>query len=550
MLGYHFMNLALHALSAVMVAIILRRLAVPGALLAAAIFALHPVQAESVAWITEQKNTLSGVFYLGAMLAYLRFDQTRKTSWYLGALGLFSLGMLCKTVIATLPGAMLVIFWWQRGRLSWKNDVLPLAPFLLLGAGGGMVTAAWELKNNGCDGPEFIFTPAERLLLAGRSVCFQFSKLVWPAQLTFIYPRWSLNAHAWWQYLFPLAVATVLVALWAVRRWTRAPLAAALFFVGTLFPVLGFFNLFTFRYSFVADHYQYLACLGIIALASAAAVSLVERWRGWGKLAAYGLCLAMLTTLAGLSFRQSEMYADAQTLYRAIVTRNPDCWMAHSNLGALLANSGKLDEAIVHYKRALEIKPDYAEASYNLGNALADRGEIDEAIIRFRKALEIDPFYAEAHNNLAAALIRVRRFDEAIFHFQKALEINPQATEARANIAVALSLMNNAAWTMATSPESSLRNGAEAVKLAQGAVELSRGQEPGLLGTLAAAYAETGRFPEAVRAARAALELAVKQNKQSLAESIRAKIRLYEAGTPFRESPSPPPNTSPAQPIH
>ncbi len=275
-LGYHLVNIFLHATAAFLVALILRRLAIPGAYLAAAIFALHPVQAESVAWIAEQKNTLSAVFYLAAMLAYLHFDQTRRMPLYWWALGLFLLAIFSKTVTATLPGGLLVIFWWQRGRLSWKGDVLPLVPFFLLGAGGGMITAWWELKINNCVGPEFQFTLLERVLIAGRAIWFHLWKLCWPTKLTFIYPRWQIDVRAWWQYVFPLGVVALAIGLWSIRRWSRAPLAALLFFAGTLFPVLGFFNLYTFRYSLVANHYQYLASLGAITLAAAGAARQLE----------------------------------------------------------------------------------------------------------------------------------------------------------------------------------------------------------------------------------------------------------------------------------
>jgi hypothetical protein len=196
-LGYHLLNILLHATAALMGAAVLRRLAVPGAYLAAAIFALHPVHVESVAWITEQKNTLSAVFYLGALLTYLRFDRTRTARWYLASLGLFLLALLSKTVTGTLPGAVLVIFWWRRGRLSWRRDVLPVLPFFLLAAAGATITAWWEVAVNRCVGPEYQFTPLERLLIAGRAVWFYGGKLCWPAGLTFIYPRWRIDPSVW-----------------------------------------------------------------------------------------------------------------------------------------------------------------------------------------------------------------------------------------------------------------------------------------------------------------------------------------------------------------
>ena len=340
-LGYHLVNIFLHATAAFLVALILRRLAVPGAYLAAAIFALHPVQTESVAWITEQKNTLSAVLYLGAMLVYLHFDQTRRRPFYWAALGLFVLAVLSKTVTATLPGGLLVIFWWQRGRLSWKEDVLPLVPFLLLGAGGGLITAWWELKLNNCVGPEFQFTAVERLLIAGRAIWFHLGKLCWPTRLTFIYPRWQIDAGAWWQYAFPLGVAALAAGLWSMRRSSRAPLAALLFFAGTLFPVLGFFNLYTFRYSLVANHYQYLASLGTITLAAGSAATLVSGWRPGPRRVGYGACLALLAILAALSWRQSHVYVNVETLYGRIIAENPECSMAHNNLSTILSGAGK-----------------------------------------------------------------------------------------------------------------------------------------------------------------------------------------------------------------
>ena len=406
MLGYHLVNIFWHATAAFLVALILRRLAFPGAYLAAAIFALHPVQAESVAWITEQKNTLSAVFYLAAMLVYLYFDQTGKKPLYCWALGLFLLAILSKTVTATLPGALLVIFWWQRGRLSWKKDVLPLVPFFLLGAGGGMITAWWELKINNCVGPEFEFTLVERLLIAGRAIWFHLWKLCWPTDLTFIYPRWQIDPAAWWQYLFPLGVMGLVVGLWSIRRRTRAPLAALLFFGGTLFPVLGFFNLYTFRYSLVANHYQYLASLGPIILAAAGAALLFARWQPWPRRAGYAVSLVMLAVLAGLTWRQSQMYGDIETLYGKTIAENPDCWLAHGNLGVVLAGRGQVDEAIAHYRKSLEIKPDYALSHYNLGAAFAHLGRIDEAMAHYQKAVEIQPDYVEAHYNLGVAFVR------------------------------------------------------------------------------------------------------------------------------------------------
>jgi protein O-mannosyl-transferase len=396
--------------------------------------------------------------------------------------------------------------------------------------------------------------------------------------------------------------------------------------------VLGFCNVYPFIYSFVADHFQYLASLGIITLIAAGLALALDRWGLWHRPAGYALCLTLLAPLAALTWRQCQVYTDVETLYSATIDGNPTCWMAHNNLGmtlaargrldeaidhyrevlnlrprcelaynnlgVALARRGRLDEAIDHYQKALEIRPDYAEAHNNLGNALAKRGQtddaidhyqkalktrpdyasahnnlgvslagrgrLDEAIDHYRSALKIRPDYAEAHNNLGNALAKRGRLDDAIDHYQSALKIRPEYAEAHANLAAAhyrqgrfldavehwrdalrsepnrIVVLNQLAWVLATCPDASVRNGAEAVELAQRAVQLSNAQQPAVLDTLAAAYAEAGQFPQAVQTVRKALDLATRQNDQVLVKSISAKIAIYEAGAPYRDTPSSP----------
>ncbi len=444
-LGYHLMNIFLHATAALLVALVLRRLKIPGAYLAAAIFALHPVHVESVAWITEQKNTLSAVFYLGAALAYLRFDQNRGRAWYLAALGLFVLALASKIVTVTLPVALLVIFWWQRGRLSWRRDVLPLMPFFLIGVVAGVFITWVERKVVGAEGPDFALTVVQRCLLPGRVIWFYLGKLCWPADLRFMYPRWEINPGVWWQYLFPLVLLMLVGLLWWLSRWWRGPLAGLLFFVGALFPVLGFLNVYWFVFSYVADHFQYLASLGIIALAAAGAALLLARWRLWGRPGGYTVCLVLLAILGSLTWQQSRMYSDVDTLYQTVIAENPNCWLAHGNLGMILAGRGQVDKAMANYRKALEIRPDYPEAYYNLGVALSECGRLDEAIVNYRKALEIKPGYAAAYNNLGAALAGRRQFDEAIASCRKALAIEPNDAGTYNNLGMALA--GAGAWT-------------------------------------------------------------------------------------------------------
>jgi protein O-mannosyl-transferase len=555
--GYHLLNILLHCTSALLLVRILRLLQIPGAWLAAAIFALHPIQVESVAWISELKNMLSGVFYFGSLLAYLKFHQSRNLRFYLAALILFGFGLLSKTVIATLPAALLVILWWKGGKLSWKEDILPLVPFFLLGTAAGLFTAWVERNLVGANGSDFNYSIIERSLIAGRAIWFYLDKLFWPLDLIFVYPRWQVSQTAWWQYLFPTAVLLLLAVLIGLSRRWRGPLAGFLFFIGTLFPALGFFNVYPFRYSLVADHFQYLAGLGMMVLV-ASGIDLELR-RGQLRLHPTGsiLCGTLLATLAILTWQQSAMYTNIGTLWRTTIERNPKAWMAHDNLGALLLREGQVDEAIVHFRKAVEIdanqaepqanlgnallqkgelddavaqyfkalalKPNSAEVHYNLGNALLRKGQTDGAIAEYEKALAILPDYADVHNNLGIVLFQKGDVDQAIAHYQRALEINPQDVQARANLA----------WTLATSPQTSLMK-ILAVKLAQQANERTGGANPTILRILAAAFAQAGRFSEAVATAERSLQLATVQNNVPLAEALRAEIGLYQNASPYR----------------
>lgn len=439
-LGYHLTNVALHVAAACLVVAVMRRLALEGAWLAGFLFALHPVCVESVAWIAEQKNTLSAVFYLGAALAYLHFDRTRRRSPYFLALGLFILALLSKTVTATLPAALLVVFWWQRGRLSWKRDAGPLVPWFALGGLAGLFTSWVERKYTGAEGADFALTLVERCLVAGRAIWFYLGKLLWPRNLMLIYPRWTVNSALWWQYLFPLAVLALAVGLWLASKWRRGPLAGFLVFSGTLFPVLGFLNVFPFLFSWVADHYQYLATLGIIIPAASGLTLGVGRLPLAWRRPAPVLALALVATLGILTWSQSALYQDGETLFQAAVARNPAAWMAHNNLGSVLSDMpGRMGEAISHLETALRLKPDYAMAHYNLASALLETGRMPEAIAEFEAALRFNPDYVAAHYNLGTVLLQVPgRSADGISHLEAALRIQPDFAEAHANLGGAL----------------------------------------------------------------------------------------------------------------
>src|SRR5260370_11581568 len=381
--GYHIVNLLLHIGCVVLVLRILRRLRIPGAELAAIIFALHPVNVETVAWIAERKNTLSGVFALAATLWDLSFDESRSRRSYALALGLFFLGLLSKAAIVTLPLALLAIFWWKRGTISWRRDVVPLIPLFFFSAASGLMTRWVEYGNIASRATVLALSPIARFLIAGRAFWFYLWKLLWPSNLMFVYPRWEINATVWWQYIFPLAVLGLLALLWSLRRWSRAPLAGVLVYIVLLLPSLGFANIYFFLYSFVADHWQYLACLGIITACASGIVLLAEQFKRWQAWLEPGITLLIGGLLFLLTSQQSRMYNNAETLYRTTIARNPACWLAYDHLGNILYQTNRIPEATELFNRALRIKP--AVAHYSLGNALVQKGRISEAIDQYKQ---------------------------------------------------------------------------------------------------------------------------------------------------------------------
>jgi tetratricopeptide (TPR) repeat protein len=435
--GYHLACLAQHLLAAGLFALLLRRLAVPGAALAAAIFALHPVQVESVAWISEQKNTLSLVLALGAALVYLRFEDTRRRRDYAVASALFAAALLTKSITATLPAALLVLGWWRRGRLDWRTNVAPLLPWLLTGAGAGLFTAWMERHVIGAYGAMSDLGLAERLLLAGRVPWFYLGQLAWPADLGFIYPRWALDPGAAVQWLPAVATVALLAALWAGRRRTRTPLAAGLLFGGLLFPVLGFLDVYPFRYSFVADHFQYHASLVPIALAAA---GLALACRRLPDPLRAGLAVAALAGLALLTAHSTPRFRDAETLYRATLARNPAAAMAHNNLALLLAARGARDEALGHLREALRWRPEDFDAHNNLGLLLTQAGRPAEALPHARRAVHLQPASGEAWNNLGITLAALQRPAEAVVAFRSGLRFRPDSDRLRNNYTKALRL--------------------------------------------------------------------------------------------------------------
>src|SRR6266513_593059 len=595
--GYHWVNLLLHIANALLVWRVLARLQVPGAWLAGAIFALHPMQVESVAWITERKNVLMGFFFLLTLLAWTAYvDERSNRPWrfYGLALILYVLALSAKTTACTLPAALLLILWLQKKPIN-KRRLSQVVPFLIMGIDMGLLAVWWERYHQGTRGVLFTLGPIERILIASRAVWFYLSKLIWPSNLTFIYPKWNISPAHPLDYAWLLAGIVLCAVIYFMRRYVgRSIEVAAAFFVATLSPVLGCIMLYTFRYTFVADHYQYLACIGPIALASAGVVSLADVFKQSRHLV-LSAALCVVAVLVVLTWRQAAMYTDIEALWRTTLARNPGCWMAHNTLGIVLFQKGDTDEAIAHYRTTLEMQPDFWDAEYNLGiallskgqvdeaiahcsnavriapndpdalvalgNALLQKGRIDDAIIYYQKALAMRPDYFLAHHSLGHAFLKKGDLDAAISHCRAALLIQPQNADTHTDLAIALdekgqtaeaiqhyekaleisprsvSALANLAWLMATCSNASFRNGSKAIELAGQANQLLRGTNTLVLRTLAAAYAESGQFGKAIEIARAAMQLAQTQSDNALAAALQQEIALYELSLPYRETP-------------
>lgn len=438
-MGYHVVNMILHSINAFLVYRILTYLRIRGAVAVALVFAVHPVHVESVAWVSERKNVLSGLFYLAAFLSYLKFDDGLGGKHYARSIALFVAALLSKTVTATLPPA-LILARWMRGRAIGVKDLARLAPFFAVGLALGLVTVAWEVKLVGASGEDFALSPLERLLLPGRVSWFYVSKLLAPYDLIFFYRRWVLDASSFIQWLYPAALLGVLAALFFFRkRIGRKPFAGAAFFVLTLFPALGFFNVYPFRNSFVADHFQYLASIGVVALVVGVAARALDLFAGEKSGAcAKGAVAAVVFALSFLSFRQCRIYENQETLWRDTLRKNPAAWMAHVNLGNVLVHTGRQDEGLAHFFRAIELKPGYELPYFNVGNELTKRGLLEEANRYYRKAIELKPDYGNAHYNLANNLYASGRLDVAIAHYEKAVAADPDDALFRINFGNAL----------------------------------------------------------------------------------------------------------------
>lgn len=431
--GYHLTNLLFHAATALVLWRLLARLRIPGAWLAGAFFAVHPVHAESVAWVIELKDILSALFYMAAFHAYLRWEG-RPAGWA-AAQALYLLGILSKSVIVSLPIGIAIALWWRDGRLE-RRHWLPLAAMAAMGAAISLV----DMRNYHSHVVyQSGLSPLDRIALLNRVVFFQGFKALWPSCLMALYPRWDFARDAALHAAIAAGSLALVAGLWAGRaRWGRGPLAAALFFAATVAPPAGLADFGFLSNTFVAHRYQYLAIAGPIALACAgAARGFAARPRLGGAASAF-----ILAILAVMAWRQSLIHENTETLFRSNLAKNPRSAVAHNYVGLADEQRGEFAEAERHFREALSLRADYPEALNNLGALLGERGRIDEAAELFARAVVIQPGDAELQNNLGLARMGQARYAEAAGAFERATALAPGFAEARQNLDHARSFLD------------------------------------------------------------------------------------------------------------
>ncbi len=640
----HATNVVLQALNAVLLWRILLRLGVPGSWVIAALFAMHPVCIASVTWLAERKNTLSMFFYLLSLLFYLRSEPSHQVAsrssfpakvqlggFYWLSFVFFLFGLLSKSSVVILPVVLLLCAWWQRGKIE-RATLIRVAPFFGFALAAGIAT----LVAHHYYAPKFGVLSTEdnlliRTLTAGRAFWFYLGKDILPVGLTMHYPRWVVSVTSPVAYLPALAIVGMFFLFWKYRQtWGRACLFGLGYFVLALGPTIGVINMAFLVMAPVADHFQYLALPGTIALVVAGGCHGLNRVmsKQQHRFVPAIVFMVLAVPLAALSWTHQSRMANPEALWRDNIERNPASWAAHNNLAGILFERGEYNEALQHFREALKRRDNLSMVHVNVGRALFALGKTEESIGHYFEAIKVDAGDFKAHNNLGVALItlgrtneaissfhravqlapgdaiffanfmqllvetgqttkaietfqeRIRRvpadsfahtklgqllfsegkLDAALVHYKEAVHLSPKYIDARFGLAEVQAQLNNKAaaieqwrqilamqpdtvpvianlaWALATDYNANLRNGREAVVLAERACAIGGGNNPRFLDLLAAAYAEAGRFPEAIKTVEEAASLAQALNEEQLSSQMRSRLSLYLSGQPFRSN--------------
>jgi tetratricopeptide (TPR) repeat protein len=571
--GHHLTNILLHTATAILLFLVLRRMTgfLWRSAFVAAVFAVHPLRVESVAWVSERKDVLSGLFFMLTLWAYARYVRHPfSLGRYLSVMFLFALGLLSKPMVVTLPFVLLLLDYWPLNRFapltlapavtgngdSMKNHSVPWRlilekiPLLVL-AGAACVATMVAQKDIIISAPL-----ALRIGNAMVSYVVYLCMMLCPVGLAVLYPYPEDGLPGWEITLAVMLLAGISCGVFLRRQKEPYLLIGWLWYLEMLIPAIGLVQSGLRAY---ADRYTYLPQIGLYLLLTWAVADLCAGWR-YRRVVLGGGATIILVALIFCARVQTSYWRNSESLWTHTLACTSDNYIVHNSLGYTLLQKGNVDEAIAHFQKAVQIKPgyveayynagnallqkgnvdeaityyqkalqiipDYTKACYNLGNALLQKGNVDEAIVYYQKALENHPDYAEAHNNLGNALLKQGRVNEAVTHYQKALQINPDSPD----------VLNNLAWLLATCPDAHIRDGVQAVKYAERACELTHYGVTVLVGTLAAAYAEAGRFDDALAAAQKACALASAAGEQDLLEKNQKLLALYRAHQPYHEA--------------
>jgi Tfp pilus assembly protein PilF len=581
--GHHLTNVLLHTCSVILLFLVLRRMTgcLWRAAFVAAVFAIHPLRVESVAWVAERKDVLSGLFFMLTLWAYTRYARGRSRVGsreqppsrplnldYCLVLLFFALGLMCKPMAVTLPLVLLLLDYWPLGR--WRDaggsapspagaehsrlSLLILEKLPLFGLAVASCAVTILAQHEAIQSVERFSLPL-RLGNAAISYVAYLGQMFWPSGLAVLYPLTSAGAPASGVVLSLVLLAGISAGVLVLCRRHPYLLAGWLWYLIMLLPVVGIIQV---GIQARADRYTYLPQIGLYLLLTWGVAELCDRWR-FRRVALGGGCAIIVVALIVSAREQTSYWRNSESLWRHTLACTSGNAVAYNDLGYVLFQDRRLDEAIVQYQKALQLKPDYAEAHYNFGNALLQKNRLDEAAVQYQQALQVNPDDAKAHNNLGFVLSHGKRVDEAIVQYQKALQLNPEYAEAhynfgnallqkgRADEAIAnftkalkikpdsLGVLNSVAWLLATSPDARIRDGAKAVEYSKRACELTHHRVPPLLATLAAAYAEAGRFDDAIAAAEEACALAKAAGENDLLERNQKLLGLYRAHAPYRD---------------
>jgi tetratricopeptide (TPR) repeat protein len=584
--GHHATNVVLHTIAVLLLFHVLRKMtgAFWKSAILAALFAIHPLHVESVGWVSERKDVLSAVFFFLMLDAYVRYVRAASITRYLVVTALFVAGLMSKPMLVTAPIILFLLDYWPLRRFDQTVSTtgkgkgpqpsnqrrllqrlfLEKIPLLMLSAGAGIVTFVLQKRAAGSIPPLPFFWRMENAVM--NYVIYAW-KTVWPTRLAVFYPHPN-DSWATWQVV--VATVALLAVSWAAIVWRdkRPYLFTGWFwYLVMLVPVIGLVQVGEQGH---ADRYSYLPSIGVflIAVWTIGDIAAVRQLRLWRGVAAAG-AVAIVAALACTAFSQTSYWRNSGTLWTHALAVTTDNDVAHNNLGYLCVDRGELDnamshfeaaskirsrksdphynlgtafvemnlgdafarkgqpdEAMAHFEEAIKLQPDYAEAYYNRGNVLFAKGRTDEAIVDFEKALQIQPTDADAHTGLGNALLRKGSPKEAIAHYKEAIALAPQDPHSRSNLA----------WVLATSSDPSMRDGAKAVELAQQAVSLSGNRELLFFRTLAAAYAETGRFSDAIAVIQQAIAIARMQGNTTLTGLLEGDVLLYRGQIPLRRT--------------